>query len=120
MQKTYLLLFIVLIISCGTSTRVDMIVHNAVIYTVDSAYRIVEAMAIKDGKIVATGTSEKLLKEFNSKEKLDAGGKFIYPGFIDAHAHFFGYAHALQIVDLTGTKSWEECIERIIHFITKD
>ena len=97
-----------------------MIVHNAVIYTVDSAYRIVEAMAIKDGKIVATGTSEKLLKEFNSKEKLDAGGKFIYPGFIDAHAHFFGYAHALQIVDLTGTKSWEECIERIIHFITKD
>ena len=97
-----------------------MIVHNGIIYTVDSTFRTVEALAIKDGKIVATGSSEKLLKEYDAEEKLDVGGKFIYPGLIDAHAHFLGYGYALQTVDLTGTKSWEECVERIINFITKD
>ena len=51
-----------------------------------------------------------------SKEKLDAQGKFIYPGFIDAHAHFVGYGYGLQTVDLVGTKSWEEIIERTEKF----
>jgi predicted amidohydrolase YtcJ len=120
MQKYLLYSLIILLGSCGTVTKVDMIIHNAAIYTVDSSFRSVEAMAVRGGRIVATGTSEKLLKQFNAKEKLDAQGKFIYPGFIDAHAHFFGYGHGLQTVDLTATESWEECIERIINFITKD
>ncbi len=120
MQRTYLSLFIVFILSCSTAGKVDMIVHNGIIYTVDSTFRTIEAMAIKDGKIVATGSSKNLLKEYDAKEKLDVGGKFIYPGFIDAHAHFLGYGYALQTVDLTGTKSWEECVERIINFLTKD
>lgn len=120
MQKYSLLSFIILALSCATTTKVDMIVYNATIYAVDSAFNTVEAMAIKDGKIVATGSSKKVLNQFDAKEKLDAQGKFIYPGFIDAHAHFLGYGHALQTVDLTATKSWEECIERIIHFVTKD
>jgi predicted amidohydrolase YtcJ len=80
----------------------------------------VEAMAIKDGKIISTGTSENLLKQFDAEKILDARGQFIYPGFIDAHAHFFDYGLGLRTVDLTGTKSWEECVERIIRFITKD
>ena len=120
MRKYCLFSIIVFILSCGTATKVDMIVHNAVVYTVDSSFGTVQAMAIKDGKIIATGTSNKMLREYQANEKLDAEGKFIYPGFIDAHAHFFGYSRGLQTVDLTGTKSWEECIERIIHFITKD
>jgi predicted amidohydrolase YtcJ len=120
MQKYTLLSLILFILSCGTAAKVDMIVHNATIYLVDSAFNTAQAMAIKDGKVVATGSSKRILKQFDAKATLDAKGKFVYPGFIDAHAHFFGYAHSLQIVDLTGTKSWEECIERIIHFITKD
>ncbi len=120
MQNYLLLPFILFILSCGPASKVDMIVHNATIYVVDSAFNTAEAMAIKDGKVIATGSSKKILNQFDAKEKLDAQGKFVYPGFIDAHAHFLGYGQALQIVDLTGTKSWEECIERIIHFITKD
>lgn len=111
---------ILLILSCGTASKVDFIVYNANIYLVDSAFNTAEAMAVKDGKVVETGSTKNILKQFDAKEKLDAGGKFVYPGFIDAHAHFVGYGYALQVVDLTATKSWEECIERIIHFITKD
>lgn len=97
-----------------------MVVHNATIYTLDSNFNTVEAMAIRDNKIIATGTSANLLHRYSGIEIIDAAGKFIYPGFIDAHAHFLKYGQGLQTVDLTGTKSWEECIERIIIFITKD
>ena len=120
MQKLILPLFLAFALACGTTSSVDIVVHNATIYTVDSGFTVVEAMAIKDGKIVATGTSEKILNQFAAKNKLDAEGKFIYPGFIDAHAHFLSYGLSLQTVDLTGSKSWEECIGRIINFVTKD
>ena len=61
-----------------------------------------------------------LEKEFDVKEKMDAKGKFIYPGFIDAHAHFLGYGMSLQQVDLTGTNSWEEVIEKVKAFAVEN
>ena len=67
-------------------------------------------MAVKDGKIVAAGKTADLEKKYDAKEKLDAQGKFIYPGFIDAHAHFVGYGNSLQRVNLVDTKSWDEVI----------
>lgn len=119
-QKYLLLLLITGCLSCTAVTKVDMVVHNARIYTLDSSFSTVEAIAINNGKIIGSGSSANLLQQFHAKEKLDAKGKFIYPGLIDAHAHFFGYGQALQTVDLTNTRSWEECIERIINFVTKD
>ena len=75
---------------CSSSPKVDAIYYNAKIYTVDSAFSIVEAIAIKDGKIVATGSSSDLLK-MDATEKVDLKGQFVYPGFYDAHCHFYVY-----------------------------
>jgi predicted amidohydrolase YtcJ len=108
------LLFVLL--SCNQKEKADLLVYNATIYTVDTSFSTAEAMAIKDGKILATGKTAELDKAYDYKEKLDAEGKFIYPGFIDAHAHFAGYGMSLQTVNLVGTKSWEECIERVKAF----
>ncbi len=91
----------------------DLLIYNATIYTVDASFSTAEAMAVKDGKIVAVGKTTDLEKKFEAKEKLDARGKFIYPGFIDAHAHFVGYALGLQKADLVGTNSWKEIIEKL-------
>jgi predicted amidohydrolase YtcJ len=102
--------------SCAKKERADLLVYNAKIYTIDSAFSIAEAMAVKDGKIVAVGKTADLQKDFDSKEMLDAQGKCIYPGFIDAHAHFLAYGSSLQQVDLTGTASWDEVIERVEAF----
>ena len=106
------------LIACSQKESVDLLVYNATIYTVDSAFSTTEAMVIKDGKIVATGTSDALNKTFDPKDKLDAGGKFIYPGFIDAHAHFVGYGSSLQRVNLVGTESWREVGARTRQFAT--
>ncbi len=103
-------------ISCNQKMKADLLVYNAVIYTVDSTFSKTEAMAIKDGKIVATGSSADLQNKYDAKEKLDAGGKFIYPGFIDAHAHFVGYGNSLQRVNLVGTTSWDEVVDRAKKF----
>lgn len=102
--------------SCQQPSPADLLVYNARIYTVDDSFSVVEAMAIEDGKIIATGRRESLEKEFQFAEKLDARGKFIYPGFIDAHAHFVGYATGLLTVDLTGTQSWDEILYKVNTF----
>ncbi len=115
-QISLLLIISVLLFACTQKQQADLLVFNATIYTVDTAFSTAEAMVVKEGKILATGKVADLEKEFEAVEKLDAGGKFIYPGFIDAHAHFVGYGLSLQTVDLSGTKSWEECLERVKSF----
>jgi predicted amidohydrolase YtcJ len=102
-----------LLISCANKTSVDLIVHHATVYTVDSSFSFTEALAVKDGKIIATGTSADILKNYEAKQIVDAQGKFIYPGLIDAHAHFIGYGLGLSTVNLVGTNSWED----ILHLI---
>lgn len=101
------------LISCGGPKKVDTIVVNGVIYTVDNSFSTAQAMAIKDGLIVATGTDAEILAAYTATEKIDAKGQAVYPGFIDAHAHFVGYGKSLFQVDLFGTTSWEEAVERV-------
>lgn len=104
------------LLSCTSKEKIDLLVFNGTIYTVDSSFSGKEAMAIKDGKIVETGTTAELQKKYSAAGMLDAEGKFIYPGFIDAHAHFVGYGLGLQTVNLVGTASWEEIIDKLKAF----
>ncbi len=106
-------------IGCKSSNQVDTIVHNGVVYTVDKAFSTVQAFAVSDGKIVATGTNEEILDNYSAKEKVDAGGRAVFPGFIDAHSHFLGYGQSLFAVDLFGTKSWEEVVLRVQKFASE-
>ena len=92
---------------------VSLIVHHAKIYTVDSKFSVASAMAIHKGKVVATGTSESILQQFESDSVLDAKGNFIFPGFIDAHCHFTGYATDMWKCDLVGTTSFDSVVDKI-------
>lgn len=103
--------------SCSQKTRIDLLVYNATIYTVDSSFSIAEAMAIKDGKIVETGNTKDLQNKYEAKENLDARGKFVYPGFIDAHAHFTGYGQSLFTVNLYDSKNIDEVVQRVKDFV---
>ena len=108
------LVFISVLVSCNLKEKdkkVDLIIHNAKIYTVDEDFSIAESMAIKDGKIMATGTSKEILEKYEAKERIDALGKSIYPGFIDPHSHFFGYGRSLMNADLFGSKSFDEVLK---------
>jgi predicted amidohydrolase YtcJ len=90
MKKIILLITVaVSVIACSQKEKADLLVYNATIYTVDSTFTTAEAMAVKDGKIVAIGKSSELAEKYDAKEKIDAGGKFIYPGFIDCACAFY-------------------------------
>ncbi|MFA6944643.1 MAG: amidohydrolase [Pedobacter sp.] len=114
-RKFFLLAISVLVFSCNSQKQADLIVHNAVVYTVDEKFSVAEAFAVKDGKMLELGTSEDILKKYRG-EQLDAEGKAIYPGFIDGHSHFYGYGQGLQNADLVGTRSWEEILEKLKQF----
>lgn len=115
MQRFITIALLFILASCGKE-KADTIVHHGIIYTVDSSFSIAEAMAVKDGKIVAVGTNADIQAKFNSAETIDAKGAAVYPGFIDAHAHFVGYGRSLFQADLFGTDSWEETVARIKTF----
>lgn len=102
--------------ACQTASKVDLIVYNAKIYTVDSSFFVVEAVAVKNGKIEAVGTTKDITTNYTAKEKIDAAGKVIYPGLIDAHSHFYRYGLGLQTADLVGTTSWEEILTKLQAF----
>ena len=117
MKNLFLALFaITTIFSCTKKEKVDTIVINANIYTVNNNFDKAEAFAIKDGKIIAVGTSNEIESLYYSTFINDAKGKTIVPGFIDAHCHFYGLGLQQQKVDLQGTTSFHEVIERIIAF----
>lgn len=95
--------------SCNSSKmKVDFIVSNASVYTVDQSFSRAESFAVKDGKFVAVGTSREMLSKYTSEKILDYGGKTVCPGFIDAHCHFYGYGMDLmQYATLDGLTDQE-------------
>lgn len=96
-----------------------MVIHHAVIYTADTGFSVKEAIAVNDGKIVAVGSNDDILKLYESDSMVDVGGKPVYPGFIDAHCHFTGYATDLWKCNLTGTKSFDEILTKLKAYADK-
>lgn len=113
MKYFSLLITLFLFIRCTTNIEVDLIVHNARVYTVDSAFTMQEAFAVKNGIFIDIGTSKQILERYKAKETIDAKQKPIYPGFYDAHGHTFLLADYLQQVDLVGSQSMQDLIERL-------
>ena len=116
MKKFLLIATVLLVFSCNSKEDVDLIVVNANIYTVDTNFSKASSLAVKDGKFVAVGDSEEISKKYNAQEQLDAEGKTIVPGLIDAHCHFYGLGQNQQVVDLVGTDSFDEVLEKVATF----
>jgi predicted amidohydrolase YtcJ len=118
-QLLFLLFAIPFFVGCGEHVEADLILYNAKVYTLDSNFSIQEAIAIKDGRIQETGSSHDIRVKYRAPKSIDLNKAFVYPGLIDAHCHFFGYAEGLRTVNLYGTTSWEEVLERIEVFQKK-
>nr|WP_066757224.1 amidohydrolase family protein [Sphingobacterium sp. CFCC 11742] len=99
--------------SCTTNHEVDLIVYNARVYTVDSAFTIAEAFAVRGGVFIEIGSSDRLLQRYEAKETIDAQGAAIYPGFYDSHAHFMDFASSLDMTNLYGAHSLSDALQRL-------
>jgi predicted amidohydrolase YtcJ len=119
MKFFYLFALILVSFSCMKGKKVDLIVHNAKIYSIDNGDRVYEAMAIKDGKIVELGPERQILNKYRSDETIDANGKDVYPGLSDAHGHILSLLDQKLTLDLTGTKSFEEILFKTEKYASK-
>jgi predicted amidohydrolase YtcJ len=113
MKKLWPVLFLLVAACKQKEYNADLLVKNAVVYTVDSTFTTADAFVVSGGKILAVGKADTLEKKYLAHEVVDAGGKAIYPGFIDAHAHFYEYGLGLQEVKLTGSKSWAAILDTV-------
>ena len=96
----------------GCKKNVDLIIYNANVYTVDNDFSNVNAIAIKDGLFYDVGENN-ILNKYNFKNSIDLNGSTVVPGLIDAHCHFYGLGLNQQVIDLVGTKSFEEILEKL-------
>jgi predicted amidohydrolase YtcJ len=115
MRYYFLLLLIFCLggVACQSRKKVDLILYNAKIYTVDSSFAVQEAVAIHQGRFVAVDKLEKVLANYQSDSLVDLGGKPVYPGFYDPHCHFYGLGQGLDQADLVGTQSFGEVVQRL-------
>jgi predicted amidohydrolase YtcJ len=93
----------------------DLILTNANVYTVDEAHPRAQAVAVRGGEIVFVGSAaEAETLRGSGTRVLDLEGMTVVPGMIDSHGHFPGLGTALRTVDLVGTRSLEEVVERVV------
>lgn len=105
------------IVGCShKAEHADLVIHNAIVYTLDDMNTISEAIAIKDGKIIETGAERYILNKYSAGEYVDAKGRPVYPGFFDAHCHILGYGRTFLEVDLKGVDSWEKTVQKVKDF----
>jgi len=120
MRKFFPLLLLLAVACKQQDYNADLLVKNAVVYTVDNNFSTADAFVVKGGKIIAVGKDDSLEQIYKAHEVLDAGGKAVYPGFIDAHSHFYEYGLSLQEVSLDGTKSWDEIVDSVNTFARRN
>jgi predicted amidohydrolase YtcJ len=99
----------------ASSQSADLIVTNARIYTVDENRPVVDAMAIRGGRVVATGPQRGVMTlRGPNTQVLDLHGRTVIPGMIDAHVHLLNLGNSLRNVDLVGTNSYDEVVARVV------
>ena len=112
---SYYLLILAVSLHISCQNGADLIVHNASIYTMDDEMGKASAFVIKKGRFIDVG-GEEILKKYSAKKILNLQKLPVYPGFIDSHCHFLSLGLSLQQVDLVGTKSFDEVINRVLKY----
>ncbi len=92
----------------------DLIVTASRIHTVDPARPLVRALAVRGDRVVFAGSAaEAMTLRGPATRVIELGRATVIPGMVDAHLHFMGVGAALRNVDLVGTRSEAEVVERV-------
>jgi predicted amidohydrolase YtcJ len=110
----FILIIILFLISCTEKQVADLVIINGIIHTVDDTNSIVEAVALKDGKILETGSSKRINSYVGEETKtVDLNGRLMTPGLIEGHGHFMGMGYSLMSLNLMGTSSYEQVVDKV-------
>jgi len=97
--------------------KADLVLVNGKIYTVDNARPIASALAVRGGRVLFVGSDAEARVLANASTRvIDLNGKTVIPGIVDAHAHLLGLGNTLARVNLAGSTSYDEVIDRVKGF----
>lgn len=108
-----------LIAGCAQPEPADLLVTDAAIYTLDEARPRAEAMAIRDGRILALGSSLEIRTRYDGPER-NADGAMVLPGFHDAHVHPIGAGIDLLRCDLSGSQTIDALLSALADCDARD
>jgi len=115
----FFLILTIFLNSCFKGEKVDLIIHNAKVHTMDEEATIAEAVAIHEGKIIAVGPEREILNRFRAEKFINAEKKDVVPGFHDGHGHIMSYAKQKLVANLYGSSSYYEMLMRLEEFHEK-
>jgi predicted amidohydrolase YtcJ len=117
----YNLLWVFTLTSCQNPQEYDLLLKDFILHSPQDAMASHEGaeywIAVQDGKVADIIDISQYTILPMGKTEISLDGQHLYPGFIDAHGHLFGYARTLSTVNLVGANSKEECIERITSYV---
>jgi len=99
--------------SSHTTSSGEILLHHANFVRLDNGPKI-EAVLLRGDTIAALYYEGDHLPQ--ADQIINLNGAWVYPGWIDAHTHFLAYAKGLQEVNLVGTTSWDEVLQRLMQF----
>lgn len=111
------ILLAVLFTSCSENQScksADVVLINSTIYTLNDSAPIAQAVAFLGDTLVFVG-SNALSKEYqcNDAKIIDLKGSYVYPGFVDSHAHLKGIGHRENSLNLQGIDSLKEMLTTV-------
>lgn len=122
MKRLLIFLLPVILLSCNNSseTIADMVLQNGQVYTVNKDQPNAEAIAVKDGIIIFTGSNADVKKYIGKNtELIDCKGQFVMPGFIEGHGHIYGLGSSLINLNLMKAKNWDEIVALVAEAVKK-
>jgi predicted amidohydrolase YtcJ len=100
--------------SCGRPSPADLVLRGGKVVTVDEDFSNHEAVAVRKDKIVFVGSNKEVEKYIlPSTNVIDCRGKLVLPGLIDAHAHIHSLGEELTYLNVTGTTSYQQIIDKV-------
>ncbi|HTE34626.1 MAG TPA: amidohydrolase family protein, partial [Chryseolinea sp.] len=98
----------------------DLVIKGGKIYTMDSSISVVEAVAIKNDRIVATGT-DAIIEQFigQGTKVIELDGRIATPGFIEGHGHLMGIGYNALDLDLLNVRNFDEMVNQVEEAVKK-
>lgn len=120
MLRKYFILFLISVwfvpsfASVTSPAPADKIFLNGTVYTAAEGKPKAEAVAVRNGRVIFVGSNADAKKLKGPRTTVvDLAGRFLYPGFTDAHCHIFGIGQRELTLNLEGTKTLDEFLARV-------
>ncbi len=109
-----------LLLSWSTADQADLILTRGKIVTVDPDLGEAQALAVKDERILAVGSSDEI-DQFRGEATrvIDLQGRLAIPGFIEGHGHFTGVGQSMMNLDLMQVRSWEDVVSLVTEAVAQ-